>query len=197
MAEKQTRWTVQQDANLVRMVLKKENLAAIAKKLKRSETSVQARAKLLRRGLSTLLQEKRIVQTSSRQGHRKHLGISVRSSWEANFLTILNHQKIAWDYEPKMFIFHSIERGTRGYLPDVYLPEEDMWIEIKGRIRPKDKTKLRRFKKYYPEEFSKFKCIVKNSKVESAVFFESIGVPVYAYYEDLQKSYDNLKNWEH
>ena len=33
-------------------------------------------------------------------------------------------------------------------------------IEVKGYSRPVDKTKLRRFKKYYPEEFKRLKFII-------------------------------------
>jgi hypothetical protein len=196
MAQKSRRWTLEDDANLVRMSMNGSTVASIARKLKRTESAVTNRGLQMRRGLSSLLNRKDNKTSQSKQGFRGHLGVSVRSSWEANLLLVLNHKKIKWEYEPKTFIFHEIERGTRGYLPDVYLPKEDKWIEVKGRLRPKDKTKIKRFKKYYPDEFSRFECVVKNPRVEAALFFEELEVPVYAYYEDLEKQYGNLPKWE-
>lgn len=192
------RWSSKEELEVVSLALKGLTVSAIAKKLERSSSSVESRLKIISNKLNKVAKQTpaKRVATQSRQGRRKHLGISVRSSWEANFLTMLNKQKIKWDYEPKMFIFEDVQRGTRAYLPDVYLPKKDIWIEVKGRLRPQDKTKIRRFKKYYPEEFAKLQCVVQNEKVEAARFFESMQVPVYAYYDDMQKKYSSLKNWE-
>ena len=192
------RWSSKEELEMVSLVLKGSSLPAVAKKLGRTASSIEARLRIISGKLSKAAKQEPVkrVATQSRQGKRKHLGISVRSSWEANFLTMLNKQKIKWDYEPKMFIFEDVQRGTRAYLPDVYLPKQDIWIEVKGRLRPQDRTKIRRFKKYYPEEFAKLQCVVQNDKVEAAKFFKSMQVPVYAYYDDMQKKYSDLKNWE-
>lgn len=132
-----------------------------------------------------------------RRGYRPHLKVSVRSSWENNVLVWMNHKKIKWEYEPKIFMFEQIARGTRSYIPDVYLPKEDIWIEIKGRLTIKDRTKANRFRKYYPEEFAKLQVITKNETDDATEFYTSLGVPVYAYYNDLVKEYKHtLKHWE-
>lgn len=60
-------------------------------------------------------------------------------------------QGIAWQYEPKTFIFEKIQKGTRAYTPDFYLPAEDRYIEVKGWMDKKSQTKLRRMAKYFPE----------------------------------------------
>lgn len=131
----------------------------------------------------------------SRIGPRPHLGVTVRSSWENNFLVYLNHKKIKWEYEPRVFVFEDYLRGARSYLPDVYLPEEDKWIEVKGRLQSISKTKTRKFKKFYPEEFAKLEVVVqKNSDAHK--FYVSMGVPVYAFYDVLEKRHHNLPNWE-
>jgi hypothetical protein len=70
---------------------------------------------------------------------------------------MLKEQKIIleWDYEPQTFWFDSIRRGTRSYLPDfkVYRPDgTHYWLEVKGYMDQKSKTKIKRFKKYYPQE---------------------------------------------
>lgn len=83
-----------------------------------------------------------------------------RSRWEANYgkyLAFLKQQKqIAnWEHEPKTFWFEEIKRGVRSYLPDFQVFENDgtwHWIEVKGYYDSKSLTKIKRFRKYYPEE---------------------------------------------
>jgi len=60
-------------------------------------------------------------------GIRKDLNQFFRSTWEANFARILNHLKIKWEYE-----MHRIFLETCSYLPDFYLPELNLFIEVKG-----------------------------------------------------------------
>lgn len=75
-----------------------------------------------------------------------------RSSWEANIARYFNYVGIKWEYEPKTFYFEDIKRGCVSYTPDFYLPDENRWVEVKGWMDDKSKTKLKRFAKFYPEE---------------------------------------------
>lgn len=83
-----------------------------------------------------------------------------RSKWEANYaryLEYLKKQKAIkdWKHEPKTFWFENIKRGTRSYLPDFQVFRNDgahYWVEVKGHMDQKSKTKISRFRKYYPEE---------------------------------------------
>lgn len=94
-------------------------------------------------------------------GTRKDIGIYVRSKMEANVARYYTFLKINWVYEPREFKFDKIKRGTKYYKPDFYLPAPiRLFIEVKGYFRPNDKTKLKRFKKYYPEEFDRLKFII-------------------------------------
>lgn len=96
------------------------------------------------------------------QGWRTIAGrkIYFRSSWEVNYaryLEFLREKKQIkeWFYEPQIFWFHEIKRGTRSYLPDfkvVRLDESHYWVEVKGYLDAKSKTKIKRFNKYYPHE---------------------------------------------
>ena len=96
----------------------------------------------------------------TKSGKRKDLNnIFFRSAWEANIARYFDFIGVKWEFEPKTFIFHTIKRGCVSYLPDFYLPEEDKWIEVKGWMDAKSKTKLNRFKKYYPEEYKKLEII--------------------------------------
>ena len=83
-----------------------------------------------------------------------------RSKWEYDYALYLEllkkYKKITeWEHEPKTFWFLEIKRGTRSYLPDFRVTEtngEIVWHEVKGYMDDRSKTKLKRFKKYYPEE---------------------------------------------
>ena len=96
----------------------------------------------------------------TKSGKRKDLNNQFfRSSWEANIARYYNFVGIEWEYEPKEFIFKDVRRGCISYTPDFYLPKEDRWVEIKGWMDKKSKTKLKRFEKYYPKEFKKLELI--------------------------------------
>jgi len=81
-----------------------------------------------------------------------------RSKWEMNIAYYLEwlrtHGEILyWEYEPKTFWFEQIRRGTRSYLPDFFVREKngsEYYIEVKGWMDQKSRTKMARMKKYYP-----------------------------------------------
>jgi hypothetical protein len=83
-----------------------------------------------------------------------------RSKWEANYARYLQWQKergdIAdWEHEPQTFWFEKIKRGVRSYLPDFRILRHQgthFWVEVKGYMDSKSKTKLARFKRYFPTE---------------------------------------------
>ena len=138
----------------------------------------------------------------SKIGRREDLNLFVRSAWEANVLRWLKHTGKAYTYEPKVFSFieHGVKHGTVSYTPDVLVSvdkDTSVWIEIKGYLKTEDKTKLRRFKKFFPEEFAKLQVIIGSANTKTAEFFDKLGVPVYAYYNDLNKKYRNIiEGWE-
>lgn len=98
--------------------------------------------------------------TMAKGGKRQDIGdIWFRSSWEANYARYLNVMielgvVEKWEFEPETFWFEKIKRGVRSYLPDfkVYYKNVDhaVYIEIKGWVQDKDKTKWKRMKKYHP-----------------------------------------------
>lgn len=83
-----------------------------------------------------------------------------RSTWEANYARYLDFLVTSdsiqwWEYEPETFWFEKIKRGTRSYLPDFKIYNADgshHWVEVKGYMDAKSKTKIKRFHKYYPKE---------------------------------------------
>lgn len=60
-----------------------------------------------------------------------------------------------FEHEPRVFWFLEIKRGIRCYLPDFRVDNLDNtshWVEVKGYMDSKSNTKIKRFRKYYPEE---------------------------------------------
>jgi len=85
--------------------------------------------------------------------------IYFRSKWEANYALYLDWLKKQgmikdWKFEAKTFVFDKVEFGTRRYIPDFQVftnKGEIEYHEVKGFMQKKDKTKIRRMEKYYPE----------------------------------------------
>lgn len=121
-----------------------------------------------------------------KQGKRPDLNnMYFRSSWEANYARYLNLLKAngkihKWEFEPDTFWFETIKRGTRSYLPDFKIWEnenaEPYYVEVKGWMDAKSKTKLDRMKRYYPQ-------------IKVIVFGASE-------YKELKKSNGVIPNWE-
>lgn len=100
---------------------------------------------------------KRRVKTSA--GRAKDLGSTYfRSKWERNYARYLNRcielgEIKCWEYETDTFWFESIKRGVRSYTPDFKVTRNDgsvFYIEVKGHLDRKSKTKLKRLRKYHP-----------------------------------------------
>lgn len=132
----------------------------------------------------------------TRTGMRPDIGMNVRSSWEANLVRVLNIYKIEFKFEPTVFPF-PIKRGTRGYTPDFFLERNEEWIEVKGYLDDKSKIKLKRFKRYFPDEFNKLTCIISKYSNDGKNFMADIEVPQIVFYEDIRDSYSEyIINWE-
>ena len=72
--------------------------------------------------------------------------IWLRSSYEVRIAKTLDRLGLAWVYEAKRF---SIPELNTTYLPDFYIPDIDLWWEIKGYIDDQFKEKYTIFNKIY------------------------------------------------
>jgi len=63
--------------------------------------------------------------------------IKMRSGWEAKVADYLTSKNINWYYESKW-----IDLGNTKYLPDFYLPDLNIFIEVKGRKKGSDIEKV-------------------------------------------------------
>jgi hypothetical protein len=103
-----------------------------------------------------------IRAVKSKAGWREIGGqrIYCRSKAEANCARYLQYLLetgliTSWEHEPFTFWFLDIKRGVKSYLPDfkIIFPDgSHRWVEVKGWMDPKSKTKIKRFQKYYPYE---------------------------------------------
>ena len=82
----------------------------------------------------------------SKAGFREDIGHHVRSSWEANYCRLLNFYDIKYEFESKRCRFDVGDLGV--LIIDFYIPEKNLYIEIKGRLM--DVAKLKRFVELYP-----------------------------------------------
>lgn len=132
----------------------------------------------------------------TKTGYRKDIDLNVRSSWEANFVRVLKIYKIDFEFEPTVFPF-PIKRGTKAYTPDFLLTRNNEWIEIKGFLDDKSKIKLKRFKRYFPSEFSTLTCVISKYSNEAKNFMKELEVPNIVFYEDIRDSYSEyVIHWE-
>lgn len=76
-------------------------------------------------------------------------GITFRSSWEAIIAEYLDKAQFEYEYEKHKFYLNK-ELGH--YIPDFYIPEKDVFIEVKGRWLYDAKIKVDTFRKKYKKK---------------------------------------------
>jgi len=129
---------------------------------KRAEKSLQTKIK---NGTLNSLRNRENPYSRTKGGKREDLDNKFfRSMVEANYARYLNFLGHKWEYEPKDFYFDGIRHGTVSFTPDFYDKTTNKWIELKGWFDLKSVTKIKRFKKFYPKEFSKLIIITQSKK---------------------------------
>jgi hypothetical protein len=68
------------------------------------------------------------------------------SRWEANIVRLFNYLGIEWVYQPKTF-----DLCSQNYTPDFYLPEHNIYLEVKNFLWKYSKIRDRKFRKLYPD----------------------------------------------
>jgi len=135
-------------------------------------------------------------------------GYKFRSRIEARWAVFLDAMDIEYQYEPEGYELKSGER----YLPDFYLPEDKVWLEVKGgNIGKKDLLKCEEFA-YEVQEEARFRILSGGIPKVGTSVGESItnkgskylmrGIPAYSYQwiseeipEEVQfLSFDHLPN---
>ena len=103
----------------------------------------------------------------NRSGYYKN--IFFRSSWEITVAKLLDDENILWKYENKRFFFNRVT-----YLPDFYLPEYNLYIEVKGFMNrnPKDAERINLFKqnhKFLLIDNKKYKSLLAGTNLKDLI----------------------------
>jgi hypothetical protein len=80
------------------------------------------------------------------KGFRADVGHSVRSSWEANLCRIFRNLGLPYKYEYKQF-----DLGQTTFTPDFYFPNENFFVELKGRMTKRFMLQLVLMQKFFPD----------------------------------------------
>jgi hypothetical protein len=74
-----------------------------------------------------------------------YAGCRFRSRLEARWAVFFDHLGIPWEYEPEGYLCSyrlTLDEGTFPYLPDFYLPTQQMWVEVKGSLNGPELVRL-------------------------------------------------------
>lgn len=104
----------------------------------------------------------------------RYKGYLFRSRLEARWAVFFDAVGIKWQYEPEGF-----ETSAGWYLPDFYLPELNMWVEVKGVMSEEDEKKIDAFR----NDTGQMTLVLKEIPPETNDDF-------------LQWVYDEYPNWE-
>jgi hypothetical protein len=122
--------------------------------------------------------------------------ITFRSAWERNFARVLTAKGIDWTYEQRIFTFSDYKKRPHQYVPDFIETESRIIWEVKGYLRSEDRSKMRRLKKNYPEDFRRMKACLSKSNKTAIAFYTKMGIPC-TFIEDLRDQWrDSIPGWE-
>lgn len=88
----------------------------------------------------------RYGKTPPKLGYGKRMwykDVLFRSTYEVRFAKALDMLGIPWQYEPKRFEYTDSQGRERTYLIDFYLPQQNLWVEVKGYVTEEDKEMLK------------------------------------------------------
>jgi len=77
--------------------------------------------------------KKKLWSKQSKYQCKNGTEVLMDSTWEVAMAERLDHLKIAWERREDMKLPYLSKSGRkRNYIPDFYLPEYDIYIEVKG-----------------------------------------------------------------
>jgi hypothetical protein len=79
-------------------------------------------------------------------------GVWLDSSWEIKYASYLDENNIRWERVKERFPYKFEDKGFN-YIPDFFLPDKNLYVEIKGFVTDRDKAKW----KYFPHSLEVLK----------------------------------------
>lgn len=71
--------------------------------------------------------------------------VHYQSNYEKSFMEYLDKKKFNWNKCKERFPYIGADEQPHTYNPDFYLPDYDLYVEVKGRIRVNDPYKFAAF----------------------------------------------------
>ena len=91
---------------------------------------------------------KKMYKTRCRKVECSRGVVDVKSGYEERTILLLDLLGKKWDYEPRSFYLTELGKV---YIPDFFVEEDNLWIEVKGYWYKDAKEKWDAWKKEYPE----------------------------------------------
>lgn len=123
------------------------------------------------------IRKSKIVYADTTRGRARAEGL--RSGFERTLTVQMKRLNVVYEYEP-IKLPYVLERN---YVPDFYLPKQNIYIEAKGKLTPEDRSKMIAVKKAHPELDIRFvfmraeNKLTKASKQTYATWAEKNGFP--------------------
>lgn len=120
----------------------RKKLSEASKKQKHSEET----KKKISEGIKKAIERNPNAYTSSNRGRTKEIvynGIKFQGRWELEFYQFCESNNIQILRSNEWFEYEW--NGTRKYFPDFYLPEHDLYVEVKGYETERDHAKWSQF----------------------------------------------------
>ena len=154
----------------------------------------------------------KLSTTRFKSGKRTFLSVptaSMRSQWECHIALWLDYIKVKWEYEAYRFDFAEGTRGAKSYLPDFYIPKykptktnglpdlglTDCYLECKGYLTSRARMQIVHFQRDYPEQAKKLVAITYSPNAAATKYYNKKGIPILAYYKDLEKNFSHILHW--
>ena len=105
------------------------------------------REQLRRQNISDAMKKIKSKPDANIKGGRckwfEYKGAQLQGTWELRFAKLCDKKNIEWKKNQKyIYEYNTSDEQKHYYRPDFYLPEIDVWIEIKGYWWGKDKEKM-------------------------------------------------------
>jgi len=96
--------------------------------------------------------------------------VDMDSTWEVAMATRLDELGITWKRDPDMKLEYSTRGGRkRNYIPDFYLPDHDMYIEVKGYWTDAAKHKMRDIVDRNPGKICILESLAEIAQVDASI----------------------------
>ena len=115
---------------------------------------------------------KKSVLWSKRSDFTKSDGsiVSMDSSWEVACAIKLDDLKIEWIRDPAMKLEYRNSRlRLKNYIPDFYLPDYDIYLEVKGYWTDAAKWKMRDICSRYPNKIKMLESLEEISELTTVI----------------------------